>query len=119
MTQTHRGGRLPESLMGVHRNLLLVQWQRLSTPDLWNHLYRVVGAEHQRYPKVIDGVRYFGDPRLQPQLRWRRLAAAKELALRGVQLDPLLFGYSLPHRQWPGLARLLGRRPAETSSGHA
>ena len=119
MTQANRGGRLPESLMVVHRNLLLVQWQHLATPELWRHLYKVVGAEHQRYPKVIDGVRYFGDARLQPQLRWRRLVVAKELADRGIQLDPLLFGYSLPHRQWPGLARLLGRRPTEAPSGHA
>ena len=118
MTQPDRGGRLPESLMRVHRDLLRIQWQPLATPNLWAHLYRVVGAEHARYPRTIEGVRYFGDPRMRPQLRWRRLAVAKELATRGVQLDSSLFSYSLPHRQWPGLARLLGRCP-EGTRGHA
>lgn len=102
---------MPESLLAAHRKLLRVQWRCLPTPDLWRHLHHVVGAEHQRHARTIDGVRYFGDRRLQPQLRWRRLAVARELADRAVSLDPLLFAHALPHGQWPGLARLLGRLP--------
>ena len=109
MTRQDRGGRLPESLMKVHSALLATQWQNLPTQDLWNHLYRVVGAEHQRHPKIIEGVRYFGDQRLQPQLRWRRLAVAKELCSRGVELHPQILEHALPHRAWPGLAVLMPR----------
>ena len=116
MTKQKSGNRLPESLLAAHRNLLAVQWQRLTTPDLWRHLYLIVGAEHQRYSKSIEGIRYFGDPRLQPQLRWRRLAIAQELNDRGLELNPVLFQYALPHRQWPGLAQLLGKKPSQTGS---
>ena len=118
MAKSHRGGKLAESLLAAHRNMLLKQWQHLPIAELCSHLHRVVAAEHQRYSKVIDGVRYFGDSRLQPQLRWRRLAVAGELTNRGMRLNPLLFAYRLPHQQWPGLARLLGQRP-EASQGHA
>ena len=104
--------------MRVHGRLLRTQWQGLATPELWTHLYRLVAAEHARYPRTIQGVRYLGDPRLQPQLRWRRLAVARELASRGVAVDTALLSYSLPHRQWPGLSRLLGSRPRNTP-GHA
>lgn len=102
-----RGGTVPESLFALHRTLLRTQWWRLPTPELWSYLYRIVGAEHSRYANVISGVRHFGDRRLQPQLRWRRLAVARELRSRGVDLDLRLFDHGLQLGKWPGLAKLM------------
>jgi len=113
MARDIRGGRLPEDLLARHLKMLRVQWWSMSTPDLWTYLHKITVAENRRYPSVIEGTRYFGDSRLQPQFRWRRLAVCRELESRGVHPNPALSQHSLPHRAWPGIIELMGKRPPE------
>ena len=119
MARNDRGGRLPEELLARHLQMLRKQWWSMSTPELWTYLHKVAVAEHRRYATVIEHVRYFGDSRLQPQLRWRRLAVARELESRGVQIQPALLEHALPRREWPGIIRLMGRRPPEATPNNS
>ena len=119
MATTDRGGKVPESLMRSHKRLLAIQWQRLSDAELIEHLKRIVVAEHQRHAKTIEGVRYFADPRLQPELRQRRLLIARHLVKNGQVISPILLEHALPHENWPGLVGLFPTPGFELSRGHA
>jgi hypothetical protein len=98
-----RGGKIPESLFKYHISLLRMQWWRLDDAALVIYLRRIVSAEYQRHAKIIVGVRYLPDPRLQPQLRWRRIKIAKRLLESGANISTDLLKYNL-HRNWQGTA---------------